>query len=442
MTKELMTIVGPGDALPDEGRAVLLVDDQIYPARDFEKVAESITLGSCVEEVEGGYRLTKSCADRVMGFEKLAGHVMFFASDDTHVNTFLRIAPYCAQHTMVVHGTIDFGARAALKKNGQVYEVHGRNMKAFQTANIALIGNDNGKEEHVFIHHCHRFGIPVVSLQEAVNMDFEGPPYRMRWADRSFLGGVHALRYHERVLSVITGNPRYDDIRPEPLPNDPYVLINCNFTFGVAHDWSRAWLEQTIEAARRADLDYRITVHPRDETDLTGIENVLDSNAFVVHEQIAGCYVLVSRDSSVPYEALLMNRHALYYNPFDEQERCLNEDDTGLIHKANTVDDLSTTLKKLRDEPLPQDHQGGLAETFQTYFTGIDGSNAKRVARALQVMLDGEYFGRPDAMRDAYAITWTRMFTQNVLRPKLRQIGWARALWKFMKYRVFRFPHE
>lgn len=398
--------------------------------------------GDHVEEVDGGFRLRKECAERMMAFKQVSGHILFFTTDDTHVKTFLRIAPYCEKSTMVIHGTLDFGARAALEKNDRTYVVHHPSMEAFQTANLALIGNDNGKEERVFIHHCHRFGIPVISLQEAVNMDFEGPPHRMRWADRTFLGGVHALRYHERVLSVITGNPRYDDIRPKPLPENPYVLINCNFTFGVAHDWSRAWLEQTIEAATRADLEYRITVHPRDETDLTGIEHVLDSNAFVVHEQIAGCFALVSRDSSVPYEALLMNRHVVYYNPFNEQERCLNEDDTGLIHKSNTVDELATTLKKLRGEPLPQDDQGGLAETFQTYFTGIDGSNAKRVARALHVMLEGDYFGRPDAMRDSYAMARTRMMLQNVLRPKLRQIGWARALWKFMKYRVFRFPHE
>lgn len=442
MHDELFTILGPGDALPETGQSAMLVDDQVYPAAEFDRLAPRVELGDCVERVAEGYRLKADAVALLDKIKKVDGHVLFFATDDTHVNTMLRIAPHCRRYTFVVHATLDFGSRAALERNRQEYTVHRRSMDAFRTADFALIGNDNGKEERLFIHHCRQFNIPMASLQEAVNMDFEGAPYRMQWAERTFVGGVHALRYHHRVFSVITGNPRYDDIRPKPLPENPYVLINCNFTYGIAEGWSRAWLDQTIDAAKRAGVEYRITVHPRDETDLTGVKNILDSNAFVVHEQIAGCYVLVSRDSSVPYEALLMNRHVVYYNPFHETERCLNEDDTGLINKAEDVETLAGLLSELREKTLPLDDAGGLAETFQAYFTGIDGKNHLRVVRALHVMIDGNYYGRPDARHDSYFVAWTHVMLQNVLRPKLRKITVLRTVWKFFKYQVFRFPPE
>ena len=440
MTNSTLTVIGPGDGIPDEGRAVMLVDDQCYPAERFTSVATTVETGASVVLEGDGYRLSESARTSLSRIHRVNGHALFFASDDTHVNTFLRIAPYCYRYTFVVHKTLDLGARAALDAKGIAYQVHGRILGAFAEADIAVMGNDNGKEERLFIHHCRRFSIPVVSLQEAVNLDFDGP--RMRWTDRTFVGGTHALQYHARILTVLTGNPRYDDIRPKPKALDPYVLINSNFTFGVAHGWSRAWLDQVIAACDRAGMAYRVTVHPRDETDLSGVEHVMDSSAFVVHKQIAGAFVLVSRDSSLPYEALLLNRHVVYYNPFGEQERCLNEDDTGLIEKCVSVDALAEQLTALASRPSPLDEKAVSEGMFQHYFTGRDGKNYLRVLRAMQTFIDHDYLGRSDASADSYFVAWTQVWLQNVIRPQLRSIGVLREVWKFFKYGVFRIRQE
>ncbi|MFP6598445.1 MAG: hypothetical protein VCC01_13380 [Candidatus Hydrogenedentota bacterium] len=438
MERQKLTVLGPGDPLPDDGHAVLLIDDQTYSKETFESLADKVVLGESIAEVQSGYRLKDDAREALVGIDEVSGHVLFFVTDDTHANTFLRIAPHCSRSTIVVHRTLDLGARAALEAEGVHYVVHSRNLREFSEADIAIMGNDNGKEERLFIHHCRSHRIPVICLQEAVNMDFDGPV--MRWTDRTFVGGTHALRYHTRTMSVLTGNPRYDDIRQKPLQENPYVLINCNFTYGVAIGWARTWLDQAIEAAKDAGMDYRITVHPRDETDLSGIEYVLDSGAFVVHEQIAGCYALVSRDSSLPYEALLMNRHVVYFNPFHERERCLNEDDTGLIGKCDTKEDLQTMLRELAEKPLPLDAGPGSSEMFRHYFTGIDGVNHLRVVRALQTFLDHDYLGPPDAWADSYGVAYAQMWLQNVLRPKLRSVAWLRFAWRFVKYRIFRYP--
>ncbi|MBN4046687.1 hypothetical protein JYT90_00030 [bacterium AH-315-P07] len=433
--RKTLTILGPGDPVPDHGDSVLLIDDQTYSKASMDSLAEGIVCGASIVADESGYRLNDSARDALRSIDSVRGHVLFFATDDTHVRTFLRIAPHCDRSTFVVHWSLDLGARAALEKEGVSYVVHGRGMDCLREADIALIGNDNGKEERLFIHHCRRNGVGVVCLQEAVNMDFEGPV--MRWGDRNFIGGTHALGYHARKLSVLTGNPRYDDIRREDLREAPYVLINCNFTFGVASGWARAWLDQAIEAARLAGADYRITVHPRDRTDLSGVEHVMDSGAFLVRDQIAGSYVLVSRDSSLPYEALLANRHVVYFNPFRERERCLNEDETGLISKCDTVERLSEILTSLVSKPLPLGSDTGMSGMFQHYFTGIDGSNYLRVVRGLQIFLDHDYFGEGDAQVDSYGVAWSRVWVQNVFRAQLRKVGWLRSMWQFFKYGIF-----
>jgi hypothetical protein len=430
-----LTILAPGDSLPVDGHAVLLVDDQVYAKSLFERVAESIQMGNHVVEVSGGYQLDTKAREAVNVIDQVDAHVVCFASDDTHVNTFLRIVPHCRDYTIVVHGTLNLGAHAALERNGVPYVVHSRSMSAFEEADIALMCNDVGKEERLFIHRCRRRGIPTISLQESINIDFDGQA--MRWADRTFLDGTHAMRYHPRILTVLTGIPRYDDIRQKPSPENPYVLINCNFTYGVASSWGRTWLDQTIQAAKDAGMEYRITVHPRDETDLSDVENVMDSSAFVVHDQIAGAYVLISRDSSLPYEALLMNRHVIYYNPFHEPEKCLNDDDTGLIQQCDDPDELASLLKTLSERPQPLDSDSELTEMFQHYYTGTEGRSHLRVVRALQVFLDHDYLGRPDHQADSYLVAWTRVLMQNVLRPKLREVRWVRAIWQFFKYTIF-----
>ena len=134
-----------------------------------------------------------------------------------------------------------------------------------------------------------------------------------------------------------------------------------------------------------------------------------------------------------------MNRHAVYFNPFHETEHCLNEDDTGLIQKCETVSELSSILKTLQRTPLPQDGASPSSEMFRHYYTGIDGKNHLRVVRALQVFLENDYLVRPDAQADSYLIALVKVWLQNVARPKLRKMRWVRGIWQFFKYRIFRY---
>ena len=72
----------------------------------------------------------------------------------------------------------------------------------------------------------------------------------------------------------------------------------------------------------------------------------MDSGAFKLHDQIAESSLLVTRFSQVLYEAMLMGRPVVYYNPHGEDAKTLTEDRTGAILFADNPDELQDALVK------------------------------------------------------------------------------------------------
>ena len=72
---------------------------------------------------------------------------------------------------------------------------------------------------------------PSVCLQELA-LDFGDSIRRMQWADAPLVEGAATLKSLSRAITFLTGNPRYESLRPKEPVNGP-VLINCNFTYGI-----------------------------------------------------------------------------------------------------------------------------------------------------------------------------------------------------------------
>ena len=434
-----LTLVAPGHALADSGRSVVLLDDQWYPAEHFAKAAARVEAGSGVECVERGgepgFALTKTSRDVLAGVSTCDTHVLFFVSTDTDVKTLMPIAQKCATATFLVHSVTDESAVEVLSKQNVSFEMYGSYRLRPGAADLAVLSNDAGFERRDFVAACRRNGIRTVCLQEATNVDFERAPYRMQWADIALIQGPHALQYLTRDVYFLTGNPRFDSHRPLPFPDKPLVLINCNFIFGLAFlEWMRPWTEQAIDAAVSLDLPYRITVHPRDETDLSGLENVQPSGAYRVHDQLKECTVLISRDSSLPYEALMLNRHTIYYDPFGERERCLREDDTGFIEKCTTPEGLRDCLETVLGKPPTESTPERNNRAGQFLFTGRDGQSDLRVVRALHIIsTHPKLYATNDARRQSQSLIAANRFLHVTLRPKLRRIQWLRKIWRMLK---------
>ena len=437
---DTLTVLAPGQPWTSvRGRSLVLVDDQWYAEELFEKAAAQVEAGPGVERVDrdgkGGFILAQSHRDELNAIRTCDAHVLLFVSTDTDVKTLMSVARKCPGATFIVHPTTDQSAVEALTDGGIPFELYRDFKPGRGKADLALLTNDWGFERRAFLAGCRRHGIRTVCLQEAANVDFDGPPHRMRWADIALLQGPHALAYLHRDNCMLTGNPRFDDFEPLPIPEKPVVLINCNFIFGFAFlELARRWTEEVVHAVESLGLPYRITVHPRDETDLRGIEHVQSSGAYKVRDQLAQCSVLVSRDSSLPYEALRLNRRAVYYDPFGEKERCLREDDTGFIEKCVTPGELRACLEKVIRKPPPEHAREQFDRASQYLCTSGDGHCDLRVIRALHTIASHpRLYTGSDALKQASTIIVLNRFLHVSLRPRLRKITWLRALWRAAK---------
>ncbi len=427
-----LTLLAPGDARPVGRPALILLDRRGYKASLFTRVARDVIAGPGIdcETAAAGPVFRVAHADALDFGARLDAHVLFFAATDTDVKTLAPVARRCGRATFVVHPDQDDTALRSLELEKLEF-VRNAPGSRLPPADAALLGSDWSVVRREFIRRCRRTGVPTLSLQEAVNVDFDGPPHRMRWADAVCLSGPQALRYIARGVSFLTGNPRFDGYTPAPPPEKSLALINCNFILGLGGERGPAWMAQAVAGVRDLGLDFRITKHPRDDTDLSAYPNVTPSGAYTVRDQLAACSVLVSRDSSLPYEALLTGRPVIYFDPFHEKERALREDDSGLIRKCDTVDGLRAALRDAR--PLPAAPARGDADDdpFTFLFTEPGAGAADRVLRALHAITKSpERYRATDILEDRGARAALREWTELRLRPRLRQIGPLRRLWR------------
>jgi hypothetical protein len=350
------------------------------------------------------------------------------------VKTIAPIARVCREAHILVHPALDDSAATSLDQEGLAYTTY-RPGGAPPHADVALLNADWNPQHRDIVKRCRRAEIPTLVLQEAVNVDFDGPLRRMRWADAVAITGAQTVRYLARDVMFLTGNPRFDAPGPASAPDSDRVLINCNFMLGFGGEWGGKWLDLAVEAVRESGRDYVITRHPRDDTDLSGVENVLDSGAYRVRDQLAACGVLVSRDSSLPYEALLSNRPVIYFDPFGEKERTLREDSTGLILKCATKDELVAALRTITTSPPP--HAMPDAEiAFASLFTSVDGASHRRVLAALNAMASNpEAYRTRDACCETGPASAIRDTIDLRIRPRLRRIPFLRVAWRAVRHR-------
>src|SRR5690606_18353522 len=98
----------------------------------------------------------------------------------------------------------------------------------------------------------------------------------------------------------------------------------------------------------------------------------------MIHSFIEECSILISRFSTVIYEAMHMGRQAIYFNPHGETMRLFNEDATGGIHKSNNSEDLIRVLRNALEGDSREQQER--MNAFLTLHCGsTDGNAALRV---------------------------------------------------------------
>lgn len=194
------------------------------------------------------------------------------------------------------------------------------------TPALVLVMNDWGATVRAQVLRAQQLGIPTCGLVEGAQ-DYEDRIYAQlgselrrhpyQTVDYPLLIGEFDRRFISNPRAAVVGSPRLEALLGEPVafPDEPLVVINCNFTYGVFTHVRRLWLRQVIAACRRLGVAYAISQHPADSGDLTG----LGVSSEPLYELLRRGSVLVSRFSGALLEAMALGKPVIYHNPHGER---------------------------------------------------------------------------------------------------------------------------
>ncbi len=272
---------------------------------------------------------------------------LFVPSNDTHVHLMNPVAQKLESAKFMIFETRQENAEYYLNKLGHEYFKYQNGILRSINPSVVIFANDWGPEERQLVKEVKSLGIPTVCLQEGCLDFIDTSINRMMHADYAFMQGPLMKKYIRRSDNVIiTGNPKYDSMNDLPLPDKPVVLINANFTYGIYEDIRDQWVADAVSACRGLNLDFFISQHPRDRGEFPVDYHAVRSDAFKLKPQIEKSSLILTRFSTIIYEAVIQGRGVVYYNPHKEPFRIFTEDDTGAIEIASSRTDLAEAIKK------------------------------------------------------------------------------------------------
>ncbi len=326
----------------------------------------------------------KPCAVLMKKIKKIK--YMFVPSNDTHVNWMLPIYNKLDSAIFLVHPIEKENARYYLYKNRVKYYTFKPGIFNEIRPEVLIFGNDWGPLEKQIITEAKKYNIKTVCIQEGPLFFEEISMNRMKNCDFALIQGPIMKKYLNRNNIIITGNPKYDFIKEEPLPDKPVVMINSNFTYGVYEDVRDSWVNDAVLACVDCKIDYFISKHPRDRGNFPDY-NVIDSDAFKIKDQLKMCSILITRFSTLIYEALYMGREVIYYNPHGEPFKIFNEDDSGAIFKAKNRKELIEAINNIISGEKP--NKEIILKFLNNHCIGIDKKNTERCIKALEEIYNG-----------------------------------------------------
>ncbi len=159
----------------------------------------------------------------------------------------------------------------------------------------------------------------VEGVQDFFDLDikYQRNPYKT--VEYVFFAGEHDKQFFKNQLdkTFIVGIPRLQkllEIQPT-FPDKPLAIINLNFSYNVLSEKAKLWLDSAINGCNKANINYIISQHPADTTDLKGYQ-VTDKTIYQIIEEGS---IVISRFGSTIIEALVMGKPCIYHNPHNEK---------------------------------------------------------------------------------------------------------------------------
>jgi hypothetical protein len=187
----------------------------------------------------------------------------------------------------------------------------------------AFVMNDWGPSRKLLLE-CRLRDVPSFARVEGVQdfRDLDTQRIRLPYltADHVLAQGRNDLESLRREGVHLVGNERLESIFRGPErtveSRTGRAVINSNFTYGVLMDKRADFLESSIKACVAAGLEPVISRHPADSPLDHSLQRYVADEA--MSDLLHTCDMLISRFSTVPFEAMALGTPFVYFNPHDE----------------------------------------------------------------------------------------------------------------------------
>lgn len=216
--------------------------------------------------------------------------------------------------------------------------------RAVTPRDVVCVGNDWGpKHFKRKLEHFRRRVVPVIGVVEGARFAY---PRHWERVDDLLAWGPSALDMlpgHKHIV----GSPAIERaLKPDRVqPARPHVIVNYKFMKG-AKEQGPVWANECAAAAAPIDADYVISAHPFNVGELGGL-NVSHAPFSKLLDEAT---LLITRSSTVIYEALAARVSVIYY-PLADERRAEFGEPLGAFGTANNAAELAELVRAHGADP-------------------------------------------------------------------------------------------
>jgi hypothetical protein len=333
--------------------------------------------------------------------------VFFVVHNKNHMTIFSTFAPLLEAQGRAVHFATLGGHRhegqalAAISAGGRPAIDIGEVARLATPNDIICLGNDWGPRRLLrILDQLKARGVPLAAVVEGARF---GLPRLYKHVDNLLCWGPSGLEIGARGAQI-SGSPTIEKAArlPRKVHDRPKVLVNYKFS-GTAEDEGFVWGAAAIAAARAIDPDFVLTTHPSSR----GVPAGIRVSHAPFHSLLQDATIIITKASTVVYEALAAGVAVLYFPAADEVRAEFGEPH-GAFETGDTPASLLAAAQRYAANPV---FPASAAQAFLDRHVAIDPQRpaAIRIASALidimaargraREALDGSAGGTPHLVK-------------------------------------------
>lgn len=247
------------------------------------------------------------------------------------------------------------------------------------TAGALVVRNDWGPSR-VLVEQARSAGVPTVGWVEGVQDFADDDTGRARAAYRTVEEVLCLGPYDQQQLagtrSTVVGSQHlWSCWHGEPTTADGPTVANVNFTYGVLEDARSSWVDDVVAARVAAPTGLVLSRHPADR----GRRGRRLESPASVHDLLRRAPRLVSRFSTLCYEALALGVELTYHNPHGERVPTFARPEGAFVVTTDRAELLGEVGAPVRPAAAVREH----AAAFLRGHLALDAEPAARAADLL-----------------------------------------------------------